>query len=177
VDAGVHQLQGKAKSVKPTELVALLQECYRDRMALVERHKAVAVHVSSYDANNTYQYVINREETHLQWLADALFDLSASLPAAPPGPSVTLDGSKEGWRSAAGEDARAGAAFLAKWRPRVEVLSHARNQTMLRLMLGEVQEQTRLIEQAAAGQPDVLGHSTVGAGTRGVVAGARWIGD
>ena len=163
--------------MKPTELVALLQECYRDRLALVERHKAVAVHVSNYDANNTYQYVINREETHLQWLADALADLSAPLPAPPAGPSVTLDRSKDAWKSAGLEDARAGAAFLAKWRPRVEALSHARNQTMLRLMLGEVQEQTRMIEQISSGQADVLGHSTVGAGSRGVVAGARWFGD
>jgi hypothetical protein len=163
--------------VKPQELVALLQECYRDRLAALERHKAVAVHVSNYDANNTYQYVINREETHLQWLGDAIADLSAALPAAGPGPSVTLDRSKDAWKSAAAEDARAGAAFLAKWRPRIEALSHARNQTMLRLMLGEVQEQTRLIEQVSAGQADVLGHSTVGAGSRGVVAGARWFGD
>ena len=72
--------------MKPTELVALLQECYRDRLALVERHKAVAVHVSNYDANNTYQYVINREETHLQWLGDSLVDLGAPLPANPSGP-------------------------------------------------------------------------------------------
>ena len=45
-------------------------------------------------------------------------------------------------------------------------------------MLGEVQEQTRLLEQAADGtsrraRPD----SDTGAGSRGVVAGARWIGD
>ena len=73
--------------MKPTELVALLQECYRDRLAMVERHKAVAVHVSNYDANNTYQYVINREETHLEWLGDALVDLGAPLPANPAGPS------------------------------------------------------------------------------------------
>ena len=163
--------------MKPTELVALLQECYRDRLALVERHKAVSVHVSNYDANNTYQYVVNREETHLQWLGDSLVELGAPLPANPEGPSVTLDRSKDAWKAAAAEDARAGAAFLAKWRPRVETLSHARNQTMLRLMLGEVQEQTRLIEQVSAGQADVLGHSAVGAGSRGVVAGARWIGD
>jgi hypothetical protein len=86
LDAGVHRLQGKAKSVKPTELVALLQECYRDRLALVERHKAVAVHVSNYDANNTYQYVINREETHLEWLGASLLDLGAPLPAESSGP-------------------------------------------------------------------------------------------
>ena len=163
--------------MKPAELVALLQECYRDRLALVERHKAVAVHVSNYDANNTYQYVINREETHLEWLGDSLVDLGAPLPANPPGPSITLDRSKDAWKAAAADDARSGAAFLAKWRPRVESLSHARNQTMLRLMLGEVQEQTRLLEQAGNGTADVLGHSDTGAGSRGVVAGARWFGD
>ena len=54
--------------MKPTDLVALLQECYRDRLALAEHHRAVAVHVPGYDINNTYQYVINREETHLEWL-------------------------------------------------------------------------------------------------------------
>ena len=58
--------------MKPTDLVALLQECYRDRLALAEHHRAVAVHVPGYDINNTYQYVINREETHLEWLAAAL---------------------------------------------------------------------------------------------------------
>ena len=104
-------------------------------------------------------------------------DLGAPLPANPPGPSITLDRSKDAWKAAAAEDARAGAAFLAKWRPRVESLSHARNQTMLRLMLGEVQEQTRLLEQAGDGTADVLGHSDTGAGSRGVVAGARWFGD
>ena len=163
--------------MKPTELVGLLQECYRERLAMAERHKAVAVHVSDYDANNTYQYIINREETHLQWLQDALADLSAPLPAASSPPSVTLDRSKDAWRAAATEDAQKGRAFLAKWRPLVESLSHARDQTMLRLMLGEVEEQTLLFEQAAAGQPDLLGRNGVGAGKRGLVAGARWIGD
>ena len=95
--------------MKPAELVALLQECYRDRLALVERHKAVAVHVSNYDANNTYQYVINREETHLEWLGDSLVDLGAPLPANPAGPSITLDRSKDAWKAAAADDARSGA--------------------------------------------------------------------
>jgi hypothetical protein len=163
--------------VKPTELVALLQDCHRDRLALAERHRAVAVHVAGYDANNTYQYVINREETHLEWLADALADLGAPLPPPPPGPSVTIERRKDAWKALVEEDARRGRAFLEAWRPKVETLTHARNQTMLRLMLGEVQEQTRLIEQVASGQPHVLGRDGAGAGTRGVVAGTRWLGD
>jgi hypothetical protein len=170
-------VQGKAKIVKPTELVSLLQECYTERLAQYERHKAVAAHIGPYDANNTYQYVINREEMHLSWLADALKDLGAPLPPPPPGPSITMDRGKDAWRPLAAEDAQRGRQFLEKWRPRVEALTHARNQTMLRLMLGEVAEQVRFFEQAAAGTDDLLGRSTVGAGKRGSVGSSRWIGD
>ncbi len=72
---------------------------------------------------------------------------------------------------------RPGQRFLDDWRPRVEALTHARNQTMLRLMLGEIAEQVRFFEQAAAGTDDLLGRNGEGAGKRGLVAGARWIGD
>ena len=65
MDAGLHQLQGEAEGVTPTELLALLQECYTERLALVLRHEAVARRVGNLDFNNTYQYLINREETHL----------------------------------------------------------------------------------------------------------------
>jgi hypothetical protein len=173
----VHQLQGKAKGVKPTDLVALLQECYRDRLALAEHHRAVAVHVPGYDINNTYQYLINREETHLEWLSAALLELGAPLPNPPDGPSLTIERGKDAWRSLVQDDVQRGQAFVAKWRPRVESLSHARNQTMLRLMLGEMQEQTRLLEQALSGEANLLGRNGEGAGKRGVVAATRWIGD
>ena len=163
--------------MKPTELAALLQECYRERLALYERHKAVAAHVLDYNANNAYQYAINREETHLSWLADALGDLGAPVPESSAGPSVTLDRGKDAWRSLARHDAADARAFVQRWRPRVEALTHARNRTMLRLMLGEVSEQARFFEQAGAGEDDLLGRSTVGAGTRGTVAATRWIGD
>jgi hypothetical protein len=48
---------------------------------------------------------------------------------------------------------------------------------MLRLMLGEVQEQTRTFEQASAGVDDLLGRKDVSSGKRGEVGAARWIGD
>ena len=51
-------------------------------MALIERHEAGARVVSHYDFNNTYQYVIAREETHLTWLQDALAEFGAALPRA-----------------------------------------------------------------------------------------------
>lgn len=163
--------------MKPTDLVALLQECYRDRLALAEHHRAVAVHVPGYDINNTYQYVINREETHLEWIAATLSELDAPLPAPPDGPSLTIERGKDSWRRLVHDDVALGQAFLAKWKPRIASLSHARNQTMLRLMLGEMQEQTRLLEQALSGEPNLLGRDGEGAGKRGVVAGTRWMGD
>ena len=163
--------------MKPTELAALLQECYRDRLALTERHRAVAVHLPAYDVNNTYQYIINREETHLEWIASALADLGVPLPAPPDGPSITVERGKDAWKSLVSDDVQRGQAFLAKWTPRVEALSHARNRTMLRLMLGEVQEQTRLMDQGVKGEPNLLGRPGEGAGKRGEVAGARWVGD
>jgi len=163
--------------VKPSELVAFLQECYVERLAQYERHKAVAAHVGPYDANNTYQYVINREEMHLSWLADALKEQKAPLPPNPPGPSITIERGKDAWRSLVDDDAQRGRQFLDRWRPRVEALTHARNQTMLRLMLGEVAEQVRFFEQASAGTDDLLGRSTVGAGKRGSVGSSRWLGD
>jgi hypothetical protein len=84
---------------------------------------------------------------------------------------------KDAWRSLVLEDAQRGRQSLEKWRPRVEALTHARNQTMLRLMLGEVAEQIRFFDQAAAGKDDLLGRSTVGAGKRGSVGSSRWLGD
>jgi hypothetical protein len=163
--------------VKPTELIAFLQACYRERQAMFERHRAVAAHVSAYDANNTYQYVVNREETHLRWLADALADLGAPLPEPAPGPSLTIGRGADAWKALVAEDARAGEAFLAAWTPRVEAVTNARNRTMLRLMLGEVREQTGLFAQIAAGTADVLGRGGPRAGKRGVVAATRWMGD
>ena len=49
-------------------LQQLLRDFYLARLALLIRHEEVARHVSAYDANNAYQYVINREETHVSWL-------------------------------------------------------------------------------------------------------------
>ena len=40
-----------------TDLLTLLLEFYRDKLAAVLRHQAAARHVSQYDANNTYQYM------------------------------------------------------------------------------------------------------------------------
>ncbi len=39
-----------------------------------ERHVAVARFVTDYEFNNTYQYVIAREDVHLSWLEAALVE-------------------------------------------------------------------------------------------------------
>ena len=162
--------------MKPTDLAALLQECYRERLAMFDRHKAVATHVTDYDVNNAYQYIVNREETHLQWLSDAIAELGATLPAGGDTAAIAKERSTQAGRTLAAEDARAGQAFLDKWRPRVESLSHARNRTMLRLMLGETLEQKRFFDQAVAGREDLLGRRADGAGTKGAVLPTRWVG-
>jgi len=62
------------------ELLKFLTDITADRVAILHRHEAAARVVSHYDFNNTYQYVINREETHLQWLQSALAEFGVGLP-------------------------------------------------------------------------------------------------
>ena len=53
----------------------LLLEFYADKLSSVLRHQAHACLVGQYDANNTYQYIINREEVQLTWVSAAITDL------------------------------------------------------------------------------------------------------
>jgi hypothetical protein len=157
------------------DLETLLAEVYLARVALVMRHEEVARHVSDYDANNTYQYVIGREETHLSWLQHALVDLGAAIPADPPRPRVPAPGKGGDWKPLAAEDARANQAFVDNWRPRVDAVTHARHRGMLQVMLGEMLEQKRFFDQAAAGRTDLLGTHLAINERRGVVHPDRWI--
>jgi len=157
--------------VIPSDLVPLLAECYTDRLALLQRHVASATHVADYDINNAYQYIAAREETHVYWLHRAILDVGGTVPADPPAPAVA----RAGLRELAAADARANAAFVDKWAPRVKGISHARHRKMLEVVLGEVQEHRRLFEQAAEGRTDVIGTSLHGADHRGVVLGTRWV--
>jgi hypothetical protein len=159
--------------VKPPELLKLLDEIYRDKSALRARHVAGARLVGNYDFNNTYQYVINREDVHLAWLRDAIADLGGAPQDAADG---DIKGSgKDAQQTILRDDVAQVDAFVAKWKPRVESISHARNRTMLRLMLGETLEQKRFFEQALAGRSDMLGRRADGAGTKGTVLPTRWI--
>jgi len=157
--------------VTDTETVPLLLEFYRDKLEAVVRHIAGARLVPSYDANNTYQYIVNREETQLAWLRSAIMDLGGPVP--PDIPESTRSGNAN---SVFDEDASAARAFLDKWQPRVEVLKHARHKGMLQVILGETIEQQRFFEQARAGQTDLLGVRTEKAGKLvGAVLPTRWL--
>jgi hypothetical protein len=176
VDARLHHLQGKAKLVKATELLEVLREIYRDRLALRNRYVAAAAHVADYNFNNTYQYVINRSDGHVRWLQDAITEMGGT-PEDLPLPDVKSGGKgRDGERSVITGDRDEARRFVEKWTPRIDTLPNARHKTMLRLMLGEVREQERFFEQAMAGRDDLLGRRADGAGTGGGVLPTRWVG-
>ncbi len=153
-----------------SDRLALLQEFYREKAALFARHQAGAEAVSAYDANNAYQYVLAREDAHLDWLRRAIGEAGGAageVPAPPPLPS--------GAAAVAGDDARAASEFVARWQPRVRAMSHARDRKMLELVLGEVAEHQRFFSQAADGSADLLGRRPDGAGTGGGVLPRRWV--
>jgi hypothetical protein len=161
--------------VKHADLLQLLREFYRDKSALRARHVAAARLVTDYDFNNAYQYVINREDVHLNWLHDAVKD-HGGAPEDAPEPQVTASGNKQAAQqrlfTADRDEAQ---AFVDRWRDRVEHLGHARLRTLLKLVLGETLEQKRFFDQALAGRTDLLGRRADGAGTEGAVLPTRWV--
>jgi hypothetical protein len=162
--------------VSEQPLAELIRDCYLERVALLMRHEDVAQAVVDYDANNAYQYIIAREETHLSWLQHALLDLGAPQPTDPSrGAAITAKG--DAWKPFASDDARSNAQFVEKWRPRVETVTHARHKGMLSVMLGEMLEHKRLFEQAAAGRKDVIGKSLAINDHSGDVMRERFVGD
>jgi hypothetical protein len=160
-----------------TDLEALLEEFYRDKLGDVLRHQAGARLVGQYDVNNTYQYIINREETQLSWLATAITELGGTVAAE--GSEPDRSGSGRGnqvSQAVLDEDSRAAQAFVDKWRPRVDAMTNARHRGMLRVILGETLEQKRFFDQALAGELDLLGRRTADVGARvGTVLPTRWI--
>jgi hypothetical protein len=175
VDAGVQDLQGKAERVKPADLLRLLDEFFREKTALRDRHMAAARAVGQYDFNNTYQYVIAREDQHLAWVDDAIRALGGSVAEAPGPASVPGAKSENAQRALMGEDARGLDDFVTRWRPRIASVSNARTRLMLDLILGEVLEQARLFRQGAGGRLDLLGRRTGGERTAGHVLPTRWV--
>jgi len=165
-----------------SELLSLLTEFAEGRVALVERHEASARAVSHYDFNNTYQYVINREETHLSWLQNALAEYKAVLPSAgssalptPAAPKTDRNFEASAFRGILEDDARYLGAFVEQWRPRVDRVTNARHRNMLDVILGESMEHKRFFGQAAAGFEDLLGRRTPDAKRVGGVLPTRWL--
>ena len=169
--------------MKATELLDFLREFHRDKLTMFRRHQASARYVSDYDFNNTYQYVIAREEMHVSWVRDAILDASGQTNEAAGGlaedatePVIQVSGKgAEAQATLMAQDRDAAQAFADKWRPRVASLNHARHRTMLNVIVGETLEHKRFFEQAAAGRTDLLGRRMEGAGTGGGVLPVRWI--
>jgi hypothetical protein len=162
--------------VTATEMLELLQEFYADRWTMRQRHAAAARHVSHYDFNNTYQYVVAREDMHLRWLIDAIADLGAQ-PKDGHLPSFTVSGkAAEAQRQVISSDRDAAEKFVEKWRSRVQALPNARHRTMLNVIIGETLEHKRFFDLALAGRTDLLGRRADGAGTGGGVLPTRWVG-
>jgi hypothetical protein len=168
--------------VHQDDLRRLLTDFAGERLGLLQRHEAAARVVSHYDFNNTYQYVISREETHVSWLQNALAEFGLTLPqpsAALPAPQAPKVGRKKvepsAFRGILEDDVRGLEEFVNRWRPRVAGMTHARHRIMLDVVLGESLEHRRLFEQAAAGYEDVLGRRTALAERVGAVLPTRWM--
>jgi hypothetical protein len=173
----VHHLQAEAKLVTTPTLGSLLKEFHRDKLVLRERHVAVARHVGDYAFNNTYQYVINREDVHLSWLEAALEDLGET-PDTVPEPQVSAPAKGHTFVSLVREDATQARAFVDRWRDRLPQIGNARHRNMMQVIIGEVIEQRRFFDQMIAGREDLLGRRANGHGSPGTGNGVlpvRWI--
>ena len=161
--------------MKATELLALLRDFYRDKLVMRQRHVAVARYVPDYDFNNTYQYVIAREDMQLTWLCDAITHLGGALEDVPE-PTIQVSGKNtEVQAQLIAEDEAGAQKYVDKWGTVIEGMPNARHRSLLRVILGETLEHKRFFAQALAGRSDLLGRRADGAGTPGEVLPVRWI--
>ncbi|PWT84074.1 MAG: hypothetical protein C5B57_05480 [Blastocatellia bacterium] len=159
-----------------TGLLPLLEEFYREKLAMMLRHQAAATVVGQYDANNTYQYIIAREDVQLSWVASAIGELGGTVPSQVDAGRAWSEKGSSVAQGLLEQDARDAQGFVDRWRPRVESMSHARHRGMLRVILGEVLEHKRFFEQALAGRSDLLGRRADVLGpSHGEVLPTRWI--
>jgi hypothetical protein len=174
VDARLHHLQGKTELV--TDLLPLLQEFYGEKLAMMLRHQAGARSIGQYDANNTYQYIINREEAQLTWVANAIAELGGSVADASEPVRAAKGKADAAAREIFAEDEQDAQRFVDRWRPRIAAMNNARHAKMLRVILGETLEQKRFFAQALAGRHDLLGRRGEQVGpSYGEVLPSRWI--
>ena len=160
-----------------SDLLALLQDFHREKLRRCSDIEAGARLVGQYDFNNTYQYIVNREDTQLSWVSAAIAELGGvtadAIRARPAREAATRTRRLE---SVFEEDAREAQAFVDRWKPRIDAMANARHAKMLRVILGEVLEQKRFFEQALAGRTDLLGRRGDAVGpAHGEVLPSRWI--
>ena len=159
-----------------TDTLALLQEFYREKLAMLLQHQAGARLIQQYDANNTYQYIVNRDDVQLSWVAKAIDELGGTVAEQTEHSRSSSQKAGEMARRVIDEDLREAQAFVDRWRPRVESMNHARHRGMLRVILGETLEQKRFFTQALAGRTDLLGRRGAAVGpSHGDVLPSRWI--
>ena len=157
----------------PAELLGFLQEFYRETLDLVQARQINARSVTDYNANNAYQQVLGRQDVHLRWLADATDALGGA--ASSPGQSQenAVTSPRADVQALIDADERNQNAFLERWTPRVKSLTNARHRKMLELILGEMKEHLRLLQQAHEGRSDLLGRHSDGKVLRGEVLASR----
>ena len=120
-----------------TDTLELLQRFYAEKLNMLLQHQAGARLVGQYDVNNTYQYIVNRDDVQLSWVAKAIDEFGGALPTGIE-PSRSGDGRKgDAAHRVIEEDGRAAQEFVDRWRPQVESMKHARHRSMLRVILGE----------------------------------------
>ena len=159
-----------------TDLLPLLQEFHRDKLAMMLRHQAGARLIGQYDANNTYQYIVNREEAQLTWVATAIRELGGEAADAAEPVRAATGKAAAAAQAILEEDGHDAQRFVDAWRPRIDAMNNARHAKMLRVILGETLEQKRFFEQALAGRQDLLGRRAEQMGPSfGEVLPSRWI--
>ena len=165
-------MQGETGLVISAEPIAFLQEFYRETLDLFRMRLDNARAITAYDANNGYQQVLGRQEMHLRWLADAIADVAgaASISDEPVAPT-TMPRDNAGAIIEA--DIRRQREFIDRWSSKIASLTNARNRKLLELILGEMKEHLRVLEQAKEGRTDLLGRHSDGKVLRGEVLAAR----
>lgn len=65
--------------------------------------------------------------------------------------------------------------LVDRWQPRIQQVTNARDRKMLEVILGASLEHAHFFAEALAGDTELLGRSTTGAGQRGTVIADRWL--
>ena len=157
--------------MSPSELMTFLNDFYRDTLGLFKARQTNAQSVAAYDANNGFQQILGRQEIHLQWVRDAVASLGGT--AADSLDQVSGKASRETAKSIIEADAAAQKAFIDRWAPRISAVTNARHRKMLELIVGEMKEHLRFLQQGAESRADLLGRHSDGKVLRGTVMAAR----